>query len=42
MIMLNRIKGLEKYEVYHISGQKLLEGNSDVIGIENFVRERIY
>jgi len=37
MIMLNRIKGLEKYEVYHISGQKLLEGNSDVIGIENFV-----
>lgn len=37
IITLKGIKGLEKYEVYNITGQKLLEGNSEVISLESFV-----
>ncbi|BAP31384.1 uncharacterized protein CHSO_2347 [Chryseobacterium sp. StRB126] len=33
-----RIKeGLEKYEIYNISGRKLLEGNSDTINMNSFI-----
>ncbi|WP_083190073.1 T9SS type A sorting domain-containing protein [Chryseobacterium artocarpi] len=30
-------EGLEKYEIYNISGQKLSEGNSEIVNMNNFV-----
>nr|WP_315027897.1 T9SS type A sorting domain-containing protein [uncultured Chryseobacterium sp.] len=37
VVTLKGLKGLEKYEVYNIAGQKLLDGNSEVISLDGFV-----
>ncbi|AZA83425.1 hypothetical protein C1637_21130 [Chryseobacterium lactis] len=35
-LTIKALKGLEKYEIYNISGQKLLEGNSNTISLDHF------